>query len=370
MRKRMVCTRQIKQWRLLMLLIIFLFFAGCNEQTETSIKKTTHKTWDVPVTDVLIDELPINYNTTGSVVSDQRIEVTSRTTGYIRKIVVREGEPVTKGQALITLDEADIEGAIRQTQATVNKATSSLHDAKTDLTHYKKLYKRGSVSESNLRKIQLQYDVGVDTLAEAQAALNTARSQRQYIHITSPITGVVVIRHKREGDLATPGIPILTIESNQSLLFETFVAESRIGTIRQGDAVPVSIDALDKKLNGVVARVVSAGDPLTRRYQVKIALPEHEGLLTGMFGRALFHIGYETVPVISPLALTERGGLKGVFVVNNKNQIHFRWLQIGQSWDKRIEVRAGLYGGERIIALADAAMREGDLVRAEANVNE
>ncbi len=366
----MIYTRQMKQWLLLMLLVFFLFLAGCNEQTETTIKKIVHKTWEVPVTDVMVDKLPINYNTTGSVVSDQRIDIASRTTGYIRKIVVREGETVTKGQVLIILDEADIEGAIRQAQATVNKVTSSLHDAKTDLNHYKKLFKRGSVSESKLRKIQLHHDVAIDTLSEAQAALSTALSQRQYIHISSPITGLAVTRHKREGDLATPGTPILTIESNQSLLFETFVAESRIGTIRQGDTVPVSIDALNEKLKGVVARVVPAGDPLTRRYQVKIALPQHEGLLSGMFGRAQFHIGFESVPVISPLALTERGGLKGVFVVNNNNQIHFRWLQLGQLWDKQIEVRAGLKEGERILALADAAMREGDLVRAEDMVNE
>ncbi len=364
-----MCTMWIKQCQM-MLLIFFLVLVGCDDHSAKPMKKIDHKTWQLPVAKVVVQDLPINYNSTGSVVSDQRIEVTSRMTGYIREIVVREGELVKKGQSLIMLDDADVEGAIRQAQAAVNKATSSLHDAKTDLKHYKKLFKRGTVSEDKFRKTRLHSDVANATLIEAQAALNTALSQRQYINISSPITGIVVARHKREGDLATPGVPILTIESNQGLLFETFVAESRIGKIRQGDAVQVSIDALDELLNGVVARVVPAGDPLTRRYQVKISLPKQEGLLSGMFGRAQFHVGTESAPVISPLAMTERGGLKGVFVVDSENQIHFRWLQIGRLWNKRIEVRAGLQNGERIVAIADASLREGDLISSEGEINE
>ena len=365
MRTNILNTMQAKQWLIFMSLGLSLVLAGCSDQTATTTTKIDFKTWNLPVAEVVVEELPINYSTTGSVVSDQRIDVTSRTTGYIREIIVREGERVVKGQSLIILDDADVEGAIRQAQAAVNKATSALHDAETDLERYEDLFKSGSISENKLRKTRLQRDVAHDTQREAQAALNTALAQRQYIRISSPVTGVVVARQKRDGDLATPGAPILTVESSQGLLFETHVAESRIGKIWQGDVVQVSIDALDEPLEGVIARLVPAGDPLTRRYLVKISLPKQEGLLSGMFGRTHFRIGAEASPVISPEALVKRGGLQGVFVLDSQNHIHFRWLQTGKIWSDRIEVRAGLQGGERIVAVTDARIREGDLISLE-----
>ncbi len=360
----------IIKWQNLIFLSLLFVLVACNEPQSKSIKKIDYKTWHKPITKVVIETLPIHYSSTGSIISDERIDVTSRTSGYIRKIVVREGENVIKGQPLIMLDETDIKGTINLAKTKVNKATSSLQDAKTDLKHYKKLFKRGSVSENTLRKTKLHHDVAIDVLAEAQTSLKTAISQQQYINITSPITGIVVVRHKHKGDLATPGTPILTIESNYDLLFETFVAETQIGKISQGDEVQVSIDALDKTFKGVIARLVPAGDPITRRYKVKISLAKQERLLSGMFGRALFHIGTKSMPMVATSAITERGGLKGVFILDNDNKIHFRWLQLGKIVNQQVEVRAGLKGGERIITIIDTKMREGDVINSEGISNE
>ena len=362
-------TVGVYRWLVPILPVLFFVLVGCNDQTGKSAE-VVYKTWRLPVTEVVVEELPINYSSIGSIVSDQRIDIASRTTGYIREIVVKEGEQVIKGQPMILLDDADVEGAIRQARAAVNNAASSLRDAEADLERYEALFKRESVSENRLRKIRLQRDMAHDTLSGGQAALNTALSQRQYIRISSPVTGVVVARHKREGDLATPGAPILTVESSQGLLFETYVAESQIMKIRQGDAVQVNIDALEETIGGVVARVVHAGDPMTRRYLVKIALPKQTGLLSGMFGRTHFRVGSEAAPVISPAALIERGGLQGVFVVDSENHISFRWVQAGKTWDERIEIRSGLQGGERIVAVTDARLHEGDLIRPAGGADE
>ena len=342
-------------------LLLIVFLESCGDVTKST--KIEPKTWDMPVAEVEIASLPIDYSSTGSVVSDQRIDVSSRATGYIRKILVLEGEQVSKGQALVVLDESDVEGAIREAESVVNTAKLVVQDANIDLKRYSDLYKRGSVSESKIRKTRLFRDRAQDTLSQAKISLKIAISQREYIKIASHITGVVVARHSREGDLATPGSSILTIESSQGLLFDTYVAESQISKIHRGDAALVSIDALHRTFKGVVARVVPAGDPLTRRYKVKIALPGHEGLLSGMFGRVHFTLGTRTSPVIPSKALIERGGLQGVFVVNNKNKAYFRWLQLGVKKTDDIEVRAGLEGGELIVIGVNNQIREGDFIR-------
>lgn len=319
------------------------------------------KSWNLPLMQAPAGA-PVEYTSVGSVVSDQRVDVTSRLSGYIREIGVQEGDRVRRGQVLARLDAADVEGGIRQAQAGVGAAQAAFRDAQTDLDRFQRLFERGSVSDNELRKIRLKHDAAREALNQARAGFDTARAQRDYADIKSPVDGVVVARPKRAGDLAVPGATILTLESGRALLFETFVAEGQVATIAAGQPVEVRIDGLATPLKGTVSRVVPSGDPVTRSYQVKIALPETAGLRPGMFGRAGFALGESKTPVVPRQALVERGGLRGVFVVDGEGRAHFRWLRIGREWPDRVEVTAGLQADERLVAAADPALRDGDRI--------
>jgi len=357
-----------KQIILMIWVALLITVVGCSDQSDEGSNKVKQEPLQFQTTHVLVKSLPIVYRTTGTVVSDQRVDVASRTTGYIRKILVREGDNVKKGQALVTLDGADVEGAIRQVAASVNKATSALKDAQTDLDNFKALFKRGSVSENRLRKVTLQRDIAKDTLREAKAALDTTQSQRQYTQIISPVTGVVVARHKRDGDLATPAIPLVTVESSNGLLFETYIAEGQIKNIKQGDEVEVSIDAVEASIKGVIARIVPSADPLTRKLQVKVSLSENDKLLPGMFGRTRFEVGNKKLPAINEGAIVTRAGLGGVFLVDDEQYIHFRWLRLGKVTKGQVEVLVGLKGGELIVSEPDERLRDGDRIQLKDHV--
>lgn len=307
---------------------------------------------------------PLEYTAVGSVVSDQRVEVASRLSGYIRDILVQEGDRVRRGQLLARLDAADVEGGIRQGQAAGGAAEAALRDAQIDLERFQRLFERGSVSDNELRKVRLKFEAAREASNQARAGLDTALAQRAYTEITSPVDGVVVVRHKRTGDLAVPGAPLLTLESGRGLLFETFVAEGQVAAIAVGKPVQVNIDGLPAPLKGTVSRVVPSGDPVSRSYQVKIALPETVGLMPGMFGRAAFWLGASSAPLVPRQALVERGGLTGVFVVDGEGRARFRWLRIAREWPDQVEVSAGLAADERFVAAATPALREGDRVTA------
>jgi len=338
--------------------------AGCQEpDVVKSISPKKQKVWNISSWSVQSTQMPINYKSIGTVVSDQRIDVSSRATGYIKNIFALEGDKVFKGQVLIALDDADVEGAILQAEASINTAKLAVHDADIDVERYKDLFKKGSVSENLMRKTQLFRDRANDALDTAKTTLSIAQSQRQYIKMSSEVDGIVVKRHLRKGDLATPGKPILTIESSQGLFFDTYVAESQISNIRKGVSVAVFIDALNKKIDGIIARVVPAGDSTTRRYKIKIALSNDEGLLSGMFGRVNFILGEKSAVIIPASALVERGGLQGVFVINDQQEAYFRWLNLGAETKKGIEVRAGLVTNEKIILQGNSQIREGDIVK-------
>jgi RND family efflux transporter MFP subunit len=334
---------------------------GACDQTPQAQSQPTPRSWNLPVMTAPVGA-PVEYTTVGSVVSDQRVEVASRLSGYIREIRVQEGDRVRRGQVLARLDAADVEGGIRQAEAAHGAAQAAFRDAQTDLERFERLFERGSVSDNELRKIRLKYDAAREALNQARAGLDTARAQRAYAEILSPVDGLVVARLKRAGDLAVPGVPILTVESERGLLFETFVAESQVAAIEAGQAAQISLDSLPTPLSGTVSRVVSSGDPLTRSYQVKIVLPETPGLLPGMYGRALFTLGQSPAPVVPRQALVERGGLTGVFVLDEAGLARFRWLRTGREWPQRVEVSAGLAADERFVAVAKPGLREGDRV--------
>jgi len=343
-----------------------IFLSACNDSETQTRQKARHQTWALASELIEVKNLPVYYQATGSVVSDQRIDIASRTSAYIRRILVNEGDQVIKDQLLVELDGSDVEGAVNQALALVNKAKSSLTDAQTDLNRFEALFSRGSVSENMLRKIKLQRDVAQDSLRQARASLKVAQSQRQYTQISSPISGVVVERRNREGGLASPAMPILTIESSKGLLFETYIAEGQIEQISQNDVVQVKIDAINQILQGTIVRIVPSGDPVTHKSLIKIALPNSTKLLPGMFGRAKFTVGRKSAPVVSADSLITQGGLEGVFIIDEFGQAYFRWLRLGERTDNEVQVLVGLKGGERIVIRPDDRLRDGDLVKNDA----
>jgi len=353
--------------KIIFLLLTTFVITGCQEQKLETTQSSKQKKWDLIALSVQEKLLPINLKSIGSVVSDQRIDVSSRATGYIKDILVLEGDKVAKGQILISLDSSDVEGAIQQAKASVNTAKLAVRDADIDVERYQDLFKKGSISENSMRKTQLFRDSANDALDAAKTALLIAKSQRQYIQILSEVDGVVVDRYLRKGALATPGKAILTIESSQGLFFDTYIAESQISKIKKGGSVFVFIDALNESVVGTIARVVPAGDSTTRRYKVKIALQNHDGLLSGMFGRVNFILGEKSSLVIPSSALIERGGLRGVFVVNEQQEAYFRWLNLGAKTKEGIEVRAGLESNEKIVLHPNQQIREGDIVKHSAS---
>ncbi len=347
--------------------LMLLLLTACTKDPEPN-KAPPSSTYSLKHQQVIQHSVPQIYTVPGTVISDNRVEVTSRITGYIQAIHVREGERVKQGQILAMLDNRDVEGMIAQSRAENTKAEAALQDTVTDVKHFESLFQKGVVSETTLRKARLAQAVAEDNLTAATAGMNTAISQRQYTSIVSPVSGQVVARQKRNGDLATPGTPILTVESDSLLLFETYIAEQRISDIKPGMAVTIAIDALARPVAGKVSRVVFSGNPITRRFQVKITLPKTDQLLlAGMFGRASFTTGNYTTITIPQSAIIHRGGIDGVYTVDESKKVHFRWVRTSKQRQNTVEITSGLTENETIVTNPPAALRDGDTIEAVAH---
>ena len=101
------------------------------------------------------ETLALEYTVVGNVISDHRVDISSKIAAYIRTINVVEGEHIRSDQVLATLDDSAISNAIAQARAALGSAKAQLDDANADLTRYQNLLKDESVAESRVQKTRL-----------------------------------------------------------------------------------------------------------------------------------------------------------------------------------------------------------------------
>lgn len=157
------------------------------------------------------------------------------------------------------------------------------------------------------------------------------------------------------GTLASPGMPLFTIEDTRSYRLEATVDESEIRFARLGQIVPVTLDVFgDTVLSGKVTQIVPAADPASRSVLVKVELPAVDRLRSGLFGRARFSRGDRGAILIPRTAVVERGQLRSVYVVGGDGIAGLRYITLGEGAEQRVEVLSGLDSGEKLIVAPGA----------------
>ncbi|HJT29574.1 MAG TPA: efflux RND transporter periplasmic adaptor subunit [Pyrinomonadaceae bacterium] len=347
------------------------------------------------------------YEAVGTVQAKNRSVIAAKVMGNIVALHVREGDTVRAGQILIEIDNRDAGIQLQKTQAGMREAQDSLEEversiraaesasaaaqaneklARTTLDRYETLFQRRSVSPQEFDEVRTKYEIAkaeserADRLLQVAAARqNTMRARidqakadianaRVYVgysRIAAPIGGVVVSKQADVGYMATPGMPLLTIENSTSYQLHAAVEESRLGTIHLNDQVHVVLEALgNTDLMGAVDEIVPAADPATRSYIVKIVLANGDiQLRSGLYGKARFITGQRKILSVPQTAVTQQGQLVGVFVVDQSGVARLRLVKTGRIIGDRIELLSGLNDGEEIVSDGIASLRDGVRVR-------
>lgn len=312
--------------------------------------------------------LPVYATFPGSVVSADQVQVASRLTGYVRRLYVHEGQTVKKGQLLLAVDPTDVKGGIEQARAAVSKAEAALADAKANYERYKALYEQHAVPEQRFQQIEMAYKVAQGNYAAARSALSTARSQLTYADVRAPFDGTVVGKFIDAGQLATPGQPLLTLQSSGHLQVQVQVDSRAFDHLRLGQNVAVTFDGSDFKqhtVDGVVERLVSAADPMTHSHTVKIGLADKSGAASGDYARVRVPLGEQPGIVVPASAVQRRAGIQGVFVVDKDRSAEFRMVQTGETMGKGVVVLAGLVPGDRIVVSAQGELYNGVKIKGD-----
>jgi RND family efflux transporter MFP subunit len=304
--------------------------------------------------------------------------------GYVQQVSVQVGDHVRAGQLLIVLDardldaglrraeagRAEVEGAIPELENSTAAAKANLDLAQATFTRMAELAGKKSISNqefdeasARLKAAQANYEMTRSRrtqlnskMAQVDQEVRAASLVRDYAKLAAPFSGVVTTKSVEPGNLATPGAPLLTIEQDGLYRLEASVDESKLATVRVGQAVEAVID--DRKVNARVSEIVPAVDSATRSYIVKLDLPAMPQLRTGMFGRAIFPLGMEKVVAIPAAALMDRGQLQSVFVVED-GTARTRLVTTGRRAGDAAEVLSGLNAGEKIVLPLPPGLQDG-----------
>jgi RND family efflux transporter MFP subunit len=338
---------------------------GCGEHPSPEEQAATPgRTISAEVQTIQQRSLSLRAETPGIVASEDQVQVASRLMGYIRQIKVEEGQAVKVGQLLFVVDPSDIQGQVSQARAGLAQAEAALADAKIDHERFGALYKEEAIPKLQWDKIRLQYQVAEQQVAAARAGLGLASSQMRYASVVAPISGTVTQKMANAGDLAAPGRPVLVIEGLKKLQVRTNVSGDVFARIKTGDKVSIVSDSQDGQapVEGVIAQLVPAADPVSHTHLVKIELPAGSGLSSGNFVRVGFAVGSREGIRVPIAALAVRAGITGVFVVDAQNIARYRMVRTGATEQGMAEIQSGLSAGDKVVISQVEHLENGDKV--------
>lgn len=291
------------------------------------------------------------YGADGVVEAVRQATIAAQLQGRVVDLSANAGDAVTKGQVLARIDEREAAQALASGEAQAARAQAELANAKVNLERTKRLVSENFVSKAALDKAQADFDAASAALAAARAGAGQAATVRGYAVVTAPFSGVIAERQVELGDLAQPGKPMFVIYDPAALRVVADVPEDTVAELRaKVEGATVEIPALGKTFKPKAMTVLPSADARTHTKRVRLDLAEDaKAAYPGMFARAYFGTGKAKKLLIPAQAVAYRSEVAGAYVVNEKGEIRFRQLRLGErSGEKSVEVLAGLAPGERV----------------------
>lgn len=335
-------------------LILLLSCLGCaaadardapRAPEQPSVAKLVESRVRVEIARLEPSEAKLEFTFPGEVKGGRDALLASALGGLVEAVLVRQGESVRAGQALVRVDTSIYSARRDQARADHDQAKSDLERTQamgeaTTRAALEGATTRLRIAESNLR------------LAEAQLARTI---------LTAPFSGVVAQLDSEVGEVAAPGAPMLRLVQLSPVKVSLSVADRDINALRPGMEVRVSTDASPEVFSGKVRFVSPAANLRTRAFEAEVEVDNPDArLLPGMIARVKVQssIAREALIVPQHVVVTRRDGV-GVFVEED-GRAAWRSLKLGQVVGDQVVVSSGVERGERLVVTGHRELMEGD----------
>ncbi len=336
--------------RIISALLVSGILLSCSESTEEVKIPTKNTAIPVKVVSLKKGDFSSSISATGTFSTKNETILSFKIGGIISELSVEEGQKVSKGQVLGSLDLTEI-------QTSLNQARLGLEKAERDFARANRLY-TDSVAT-------------LEQLENATTALEIAKEQYkavefnvQFSQIRATQNGFVLKKFTNTGQQVSAGAPVLQINgtASGSWTLKATVNDKNWSRINLGDSVNITTDTNTEVFDGNVIRKSQAADPVTGAFWVEIK-PKNSSelnLASGMFARATIYPtkkinGWE-VPYASILDADGNRGF--VFVTNDDQKAERISVELGEISTNSVQVISGLENQKKLIVSGSAYLTD------------
>ena len=178
----------------------------------------------------------------------QRVELSTPVSGVVQAVNVEAGDPVKKGQILLTLDSTAYLARVAENQSEITRLNAEAEEAKRNLDRVQGLYERTVVSTTELDQARLQVVRSPSMLAEARARLRQNQKALDDTSLRAPFDAVVVLRQAEPGLSVATGLQpqmLLTLARSGEMIARMHLTLPQIDNLKAGQTVTVSVAAIN-----------------------------------------------------------------------------------------------------------------------------
>jgi RND family efflux transporter MFP subunit len=222
----------------------------------------------------------------GQTEAHRRSTLTPKVSSTVTRVLVRDGDIVKNGQALVVLDTQDFALRTAQAEAVLSGAKAQLDSAKLDWNRTKALLDEKAVPQSQFDTMNARYKGAQASVAQAETAVAMGRKALRDATIHAPFNGIIVKRLVDEGEYASvmPATPLVIVEEVDPLDLRIQIPSTDLSKAKIGDSIHVRFPATGQTLDTRLTRVVAAMDPRTRTFSAIAELANHDhALRSGLY---------------------------------------------------------------------------------------
>src|SRR5688572_3900053 len=281
------------------------------------------KSMEFPVEVRPVESRKVEYsiNAVGSLDAFERVSVTARVAGTVERVLLREGQVVGRGQALVEIDPERYRLAVEAAQAALQKASAGRSEAEAGYSRRQAASAKnpGLIRGEEVETWRTKVQTAAAEVSAAQAALSQARLNLRDAFVRAPVAGIIQTRTVETGQYVPVGTVLATLVRRDPLLLRFQVPEQDAMPLRPGLIARFSVEGAEQ-FQAQITHVAAAASQSSRMVDVtaQVVNPNRPELRPGAFARVTVPIGAtREAPVIPQTAIrpTERGFLDRKSVV-------------------------------------------------------
>lgn len=345
------------------LLVATAALAGCND-TQAPPPQPIR-----PVLSVIAEPRPQQRLTIAGTVQPQiRTDMSFRVLGRVIARDVRVGDRVAKNQLLAAIDPTQLELAVRAARADLVSAQAQLVNAQATETRQRALLESRTATEATFETAEQAREAAQASAARAAASLAKAQEQLGYARILAEFDGVVTAIGAEVGQVASPGMAVVSIARPDLRDAVVDVPDGIGGQLAVGTRFDVVLQVNPAlKVRGEVREIAPQADPATRSLRIKIALRDApEAFRLGATITATLKTRTPPRIELPRSTLVERDGKTLLWVVDPATStVALREVRLGDRTEQTIVVAGGLEAGARVVTAGVNSLSAGQKVRVE-----